>query len=357
MGRELGRISGALLADNIKRNGQNLAFDTKVLYLDVTNNRVGFNTSTPVNDLYTPTAINSTNWIVDATADIGNFIVSGSTIQHVLGNNITISPNQINPKISTPGLSTANLYAYTNTISSTTTNSNINLTPNGSGGVNLNTNVLVNGTLHATGNITFDGSIQFGDSTSDRITFAADVTSSIIPLTTNTYDLGSSSLQWNNIYTYYSNIPGTINLSSNANSVTATLNVGNITVNGNTITNIDGVNSILFQGNGTGTIKFNSVNYIKGSNIYIPLVGNYTISSTSQGYVKFAGTKAITIPSGPTVKRDTIPEIGEIRYNTDLGYGEVYSGTSWQPVGGTSSSLTIAQIQDLSTLYSIIFGL
>jgi len=117
MGRELGRISGPLLADNIKRNGVNLAFDNQVLYIDVVNNRIGFNTATPVTDLYTPTAIDSTGLLVDTTADIGNFVISGHTIQHVLNNPITISPNQtINPQIITPGISSDNLYLYGNTV-------------------------------------------------------------------------------------------------------------------------------------------------------------------------------------------------------------------------------------------------
>ena len=72
MGRELGRISGPLLADNLLRNGQNLAFDTKVLYLDVVNKRIGFNNSTPVTDLYTPTNIGTTNLIVDNLYDNSN---------------------------------------------------------------------------------------------------------------------------------------------------------------------------------------------------------------------------------------------------------------------------------------------
>ena len=39
--RALGRISGPLLADNLLRNGVDLAFETQLLYFDVKNKRIG----------------------------------------------------------------------------------------------------------------------------------------------------------------------------------------------------------------------------------------------------------------------------------------------------------------------------
>ena len=57
-------------------------------------------------------------------------------------------------------------------VSVVTTGGNINFA-NDSG----NVAVTVNGSLHATGNITFDGNIQLGDQTTDRITFVAEVNS------------------------------------------------------------------------------------------------------------------------------------------------------------------------------------
>jgi hypothetical protein len=43
------------------------------------------------------------------------------------------------------------------------------------------------------------------------------------------------------------------------------------------------------------------------------------------------------IPAGPTASRDTIPQIGYFRYNTDLGQFEGYGNDGWGPVGGGSS--------------------
>jgi len=146
MGRELGRISGPLLADNLKRNGQNLAFDTSLLYFDVNNNYVGINSlggssaltiGTVKNDNSVGTSTLNTVNLIGTTTNIGNFTISANTIQHLTGG-ITISPNQSsNPTIVTPGLSTSNLYLSGNTYTTTVTNDSLNFTANGTGVINF----------------------------------------------------------------------------------------------------------------------------------------------------------------------------------------------------------------------------
>ena len=43
----IGRISGSVLKSNLTRNGVDLAIETNLLYLDVTNSRIGIGTSEP----------------------------------------------------------------------------------------------------------------------------------------------------------------------------------------------------------------------------------------------------------------------------------------------------------------------
>jgi hypothetical protein len=43
----IGRISGQLLKSNLLRAGENLAFETDLLYLDVVNSRIGIKTAAP----------------------------------------------------------------------------------------------------------------------------------------------------------------------------------------------------------------------------------------------------------------------------------------------------------------------
>ena len=57
-----------------------------------------------------------------------------------------------------------------------------------------------------------------------------------------------------------------------------------------------------------------------------------------------AGTDFIQMPAGTTAQRPVSPIQGMQRYNTDLGYTEVYSGGSWVGIGtqGAAPSPTIA---------------
>jgi hypothetical protein len=48
----IGRISGSVLKSNLTRNGTDLAFETNLLYLDVTNARIGIGTSEPTTALH-----------------------------------------------------------------------------------------------------------------------------------------------------------------------------------------------------------------------------------------------------------------------------------------------------------------
>jgi cytoskeletal protein CcmA (bactofilin family) len=84
-------------------------------------------------------------------------------------------------------------------------------------------NVAVGGNLTVTGTTTFNGgTITMGDAATDNVVFGADVNSNIIPNTDDTYDLGSASQEWRNIY-----IDGTANIDSLV-ADTADINGGTI---------------------------------------------------------------------------------------------------------------------------------
>jgi len=69
----IGRISGSVLKSNLTRNGTDLAFETNLLYLDVTNSYVGIGTSSP-------TALLDINGTVNATAVTATAAVTGGTL-------------------------------------------------------------------------------------------------------------------------------------------------------------------------------------------------------------------------------------------------------------------------------------
>jgi len=57
----------------------------------------------------------------------------------------------------------------------------------------------------------------------------------------------------------------------------------------------------------------------------------------SQGQInpalKFDGTQGIVLPIGTTAQRAGAPRTGEIRYNSDLGVFEGYTGSAWGSIG------------------------
>jgi hypothetical protein len=268
MGREFGRISGPLLADNLKRNGTNLAFDTQVLYFDVVNNRVGFNSNTPATDVYTPNYINTVNLIGTTTSNISNFTITTNQIQNVVSA-ITISPNQSGtPTIITPGLSTDNLYIYGNTISDTVTNDSINITAKGTGAINLSGNTLVNGSLTATGNVTWDGNITLGNANTDTIALAGEIKSSIVPGTSGVYALGSSSSTWANTYVTTAN---TTTISIGSLTVTSFIGSGTNSLNGDSVIGTNSSNTL-------------TLNATINSNLSPAATNSYNIGSSTAYY-------------------------------------------------------------------------
>ena len=69
------------------------------------------------------------------------------------------------------------------------------------GNFNVGGNLTVDGNATITGTTTLNGgTLTLGDAASDNVVFGADVDSSIIPDDDNTFDLGSSSQQWRDIY-------------------------------------------------------------------------------------------------------------------------------------------------------------
>ena len=205
----VGRISGPLLKDNLLRNGANLAFETNLLYLDVVNSRIGISNANPAYQLDV-TGTSRTTSLLATTATVNEVYISTNIVRSTFGN--------------------------------------LNLTANSGqsivvGTVGQNNDVLINGSLHATGGFTVDGNTIVGTNGTNTVAFNSSVSTSFIP-NDSTHDLGSSTKVWANIY---SNSLHTTSLAS-----------GNIQISGNTIlaTNTDGV--ITLTPNGVGNVNVNS---------------------------------------------------------------------------------------------------
>jgi len=360
MGRELGRISGPLLADNLLRNGNDLAFETSLLYLNVSNGYIGVNNNTPtrafdiVGTTYAPTVI------VDTEADLSQLILTTNQIQNLFGT-INIVPDQASsPNIIVPSLATNKLTLKNNAITNYVSGDNLIVAPTGQvviGTALANNNVLVGGNLHATGNITFDGDIILGSGPTNQISIPGEVNSDILPtapivnladefnnlLTDESdnlimqdgadipFNLGSSSLLWNNVYSN-SLQTGPI---TNTNIVTGSMTIGNITVDNASITNTLSNSNLQFTVSGTGVINFNNTLTVKASEITYnqnsPLNFAFaadSVTGAKNGYLKFGGTNGFVPPVGTTAQRPLGAEIGELRFNTQLSILEVFANVS-----------------------------
>lgn len=108
------------------------------------------------------------------------------------------------------------------------------------GDVTVEQDLYVSGNIHQTGsfftqgNIILSGSINIGDNlTGDTINFGGEISSSIIPAVNNSFDLGSTSNAWNDLY-----VSGTAyieNISLAGISVNSLALPGDLTVSGTTI--------------------------------------------------------------------------------------------------------------------------
>ena len=197
----IGRISGPLLKENLVRNGINIAFETDLLYLDVVNQRIGIRTGTPQHELDVNGTTKTTNLIVTNRADIADITIENNTIS-------TTSPYlnlaTLDTIVALNKLRIDSIDIEGNAITTNSSNANLELRPNGTGSVDIQSNLNVDGNIYVTGNITADGTINLGDTDTDNVVFNAEIASDIIPDLTNTYSLGSDPTaggkEWNDLW-------------------------------------------------------------------------------------------------------------------------------------------------------------
>jgi cytoskeletal protein CcmA (bactofilin family) len=348
----IGRISGQLLKSNLLRAGENLAFETDLLYLDVVNSRIGIKTAAPTTDLDVNGHTRSTNITVDNQLNIGNL--------HFTGNTITSDSNTINfaaaageATVYHSRLQIDDLQLQGNIISTTVSNSSIEIDPNGTGTVNIiaNTNItgnlVVSGNVNATGNVVIGGNIQIGDALTDNIVINASIRSDIVPETDNTYDLGSPTFRWraiyvNDFYTTTLNVPA--------------LDIGNLMFRDNEITTTTG-QDLYIDGNGVGGVRLGNFRIVDNVITNVSTNAITQISQSGTGYFKIQGTNGFVPPRGNDAERPTAYAVlGMTRYNINSKALEIWDGLSWASPAGASGAVSEVQANDISAAFAIALG-
>jgi hypothetical protein len=163
----IGRISGSVLKSNLTRNGVDLAFETNLLYLDVTNSRVGIGTSEPtttlhVNGTITTTALSGlTSLAVDGVTITDNTVKSNASNSNLeLGANGTgkvsisgllfpTSDGSADQFLKTDGSGTLS-FATVSTNSVSQGDSNVTVTDSGTGSITIDADGSTIITMNAT---------------------------------------------------------------------------------------------------------------------------------------------------------------------------------------------------------------
>ena len=307
---QVARISGPLLAANLKRTQANLAFDNDLLYVGHLTGKIGVRTSTPSTELNISGQHRATHYYADRLTG-GNIKIDTTGASSVVGNIILNSQGIIK----TDKLRTENLEFNDNTIGSLS-NANIVLSPNGAGTVEFRTNTQVQGNINATGNITIPGNISvggtinLGDQATDTIDFDfLDFTQDLVPNTTQgLHNLGSATQIWNNVNTAKA-IIGDIEIDNDYISTS--------TFNNNMFLRTSGSGSIVLE-----DLAFNGNTLVTPADLQItPGSENLTISSV----------QALRVPDGTEAQRPSLNR--DVRYNTDTNFFELFS-TAYTPLRG-----------------------
>jgi hypothetical protein len=194
----IGRISGPMLYGDLDRQGINLSFDGTLLYLDVTNRRVGVNTTSPAYALD-----------INSNVRLASLVVNGNTITSQLGN-IELS-------------STANISGYlivsntTSSISSTTGALVIK------GGMGITGNINISG---SSGNaIVTTANVYVGNlSATQDVAVLGNVTANYIYAKNAMIDRGYDQSNWDLLTTMGTYLVNRVSWSGTSNTPTETLN-------------------------------------------------------------------------------------------------------------------------------------
>ena len=336
---QLGRISGPLLKANLLRNGIDLAFENDLLYLDVTNGRVGINTNAPTHELEVSGTTRTTNLEVTNSVSLSNFTISNNTISNDAGDITFTSPVIINNE-----LTFDDMRIFDNVIETTSSNADLEIRTSGTGIIDLQSDVLVGGNLHVNGNITADGTIGLGDSVSDIINFNARIASDLIPSENDRWTIGkdpddSTNTRWNDLWAvnlYADSVFSANIVIDGINLATRPGNTYYVSVNGSDLNNtgthqndpVESVGYALSQASSGDTIWIYPGTYTETFPLVVPV--GVTVRGTGIRSVTIEPTAATRNKNAFELNGETTVEdltVANFEYDSgnDTGYAFVFA--------------------------------
>lgn len=340
-----------LVRDNVDLSFRNGASDPDIFYIDVSNARIGVNTSSPTTDLDVNGTARATTWRVDNQIDVGNIHITGNTISS--DTTLGFAPSGSDPVVYNSKLEVDDIQITENKISTINSNVNLEIRPNAAGTLEVLSTTNVTGNLNVTGNATIDGdvtiggNITIGDALTDSITINAAIKSDLIPEQDNTYDLGSPTFRWrtmyvNDVFADTLNVP--------------TLDVGDLMFRDNEITTTTGLD-LHIDGNGVGGVRL--ANFKFAGNVITNVSNNAItqIAQTGTGYFKIDTNNGFVPPRGSDAERPTAYAVlGMLRFNTNSKALEIWDGASWSSPAGASGAVSEITANDIAASFALMLG-
>jgi len=224
-------------------------------------------------------------------------------------------------------------------------------TINMDGVADISSNLAVGGNLTVAGNATVSGTTTFnggtltlGDSASDNVVFGADVDSNIIPDDDGTYDLGSASQEWRDIYIDGTAHIDTLDVDVNA-TVAGTLGVtgaitGSSTVQGTTVTATTAFVPGTSDGAtlGTTSLEFGDLFLADSSVIYLGADQDVTLTHVHNDGILLNGSKQLQFGDNGTFIHQSADGVLDLVSDTEI---EI-NATSIDINGAVDMSSTLA---------------
>jgi len=381
----IGRISGSVLKSNLTRNGTDLAFETNLLYLDVTNSRVGIGTSEPSSALHVNGTITTSSITTAGGTTTGNFTFNDSVelrlgtdadanIKHT-GSDLNINEttgdihirtyaNDKDVKITSDdgsgGTATyfladgstgeVKLYHYgTEVFNTSSTGAEITNTSTGDALLITTTEdsssagpvISLKRNSSSPSDADYLGQIKFkGENDADQEVVYAKITGKILDASDGTED---GIIEFAHKKAGSNVITGRFRSDSLQLLNGTNLSVdGSLTADGLSYPTSDGSAGQVLTTDGSGTLSFATISVgdftFNGSTMSAPSNADMTFDNSGTGRYIFEGTTSLAVPNGTTAQRPT-GSTGEIRYNssTDAIEGYTTSG-GWAQLGATSST-------------------
>jgi hypothetical protein len=223
------------------------------------------------------------------------------------------------------------------TVNTTTDLKNTNIvgTVNHTGTYNQTGNRNQTGNLTVTGNITVTEALQFED---------IRISGNVLTTTIGNNDLRLEAAGTGRIYVPSDNVQIDQNLTvtgltsttniNNSNTVTsATFRTSDIRINGNRLETTLSNSNLELRTNGTGYIVLEQFD-VQENEIRSNSNNDITLTPNGTGIVSINSTQSLKLPVGITSERPLTPQVGMVRFNSELNRYEGYSASGWIKLEG-----------------------